>query len=138
MTRTVFAFLTSALLSLSMLAGCCPPPQRPERPLVHDDEKQVAAVEAQLKGAERAGWSREQERAFSGHLATLSMKTRLEYAHRLARALTFGKIRMLPPPPPPENAPACPCGGNSCGVAVAEPPPAVPAPVKGKAERPPR
>ena len=95
-------------------------------------------MEAQLKGAESGGWNREQERAFSGHLATLSMKTRLDYAHRLARALTFGTIRMLPPSPPPENAPVCPCGGNSCGVAAVEPPPAVQTPVKGKAERSPR
>ena len=108
-------------LSLSFLAvaGCCHEyeAQRPlPPPPIENEARKIDAVEAQLRRTETTGWNSTEERAFSGYLITLPLKTRLEYSQRLARAMTFGKIKRQPPAPPPENAPACPCGANSCGA----------------------
>jgi len=73
--------------------------------------------------AERTGWGSEEERNFSTSMITLPMKIRIDYAHRLARALTYGQIKVRPAAPPPDNAPVCACGGNSCGVTTPTTPP---------------
>ena len=125
------------LLALSLLAssllplgGCCHQhhQQGAVLPPVQNQEQKVAALDNQLKMAQSTGWGSEQERQFSASMATLPMKVRIDYAHRLARALTYGQIKVLPPAPPPDNAPVCACGGNACGVPTPTPQP-TPAPV---------
>jgi len=118
--------LALSLLSLSLWAasGCCHEQQAPVvLPPVQNQEQKVAALDSQLKMAETTGWGSEQERQFSTSMATLPMKVRIDYAHRLARALTYGQIKVRPPVPPPDNAPVCACGGNSCGVPTPAPQP---------------
>lgn len=117
---------SSLFLSLSLLvaAGCCHEQRPTVLPPVQNQEQKIAALDTQLKMAESAGWNGEQERRFSATMATLPMDVRIDYAHRLARALTYGQIKVRPPAPPPDDAPVCACGGNSCGVATtASPPP---------------
>ncbi len=135
--------LSLPLLSLSLLgaAGCCHEQHPTVLPPVQNQEQKIAALETQLRMAQTTGWSSDEERKFSTSMATLPMKVRIDYAHRLARALTYGQIKVRPPAPPPDNAPVCACGRNSCGVTTPTPtpvtapvatPPAAPAPARGE------
>ena len=130
MIRNVAARVSSLFLSLSLLAvaGCCHEQRPTVLPPVQNQEQKVAALDTQLRMAETTGWSSEEERKFSTSMATLPMKVRIEYAHQLARKLTYGQIKVRPPAPPPDNVPACPCGGNACGVNTPTPAP-TPSPV---------
>jgi len=139
MTRSFFARAATLFLSLSLpvIAGCCPNyrAERPSPPPVQEDKRQFDAVETQLRTAEAgAVWDKAQDRAFAMHMAGLSRQTALDYAHRLARDISFGKIKVAPHAPPPENAPACPCGGNACGAAVSVATPVTTVP--GRTDRP--
>lgn len=118
MIRNVAVRASSLFLSMSILvvAGCCHEQQLAVFPPIQNQEQKVAALDTQLKGAETTGWSAEDDRKFSGSMATLPMKVRIDYAHQLARKLTYGQIKVRPAAPPPDNAPVCACGGNSCGV----------------------
>ncbi len=142
MSRVVFARASSLFLSLALLAagGCCHHyhAQGPASlPPVENEAQKRDAVENQLRMAASSGWDSEEERAFSSHLITLPMKTRIEYQQRLARELTFGQIRMKKPKAPSEHVPVCSCG-NACGVAAAPPapaentPPAATVPARGE------
>ena len=127
MIRTIIKRV-SPLFVMSFVLGAagCPAEQKPAvPPPVHeDDTKRVDAAEAQLKAAETNGWGAADEQAFSRNLYSLSLKTRVQLQQRLARAITFGQIKVRQPPPPPPNAPACPCGGDACGaVATTQQPP---------------
>lgn len=125
-TRASSLFLPLALLTV---AGCCHEQQPAVMlPPVENREQKIAALEAQLKAAETSGWGNAEERRFSSSMSTLPMDVRIDYAQRLARALTFNQIRVRRPPPRPANAPICACGGNSCGVTP------VPAPVNNPAQ----
>lgn len=145
MNRVVLARASSLFLSLALLAaaGCCHHyhAQRPASlPPIENEAQKRDAVESQLLMARTSGWDSDEERAFSMHLITLPMKTRIAYQQRLARELTFGQIRMKKPKAPPENVPVCACGGNPCGVAAATPspspvestPPATAVPARGE------
>jgi|GEM_PF-6435067 len=123
--------LSLPLFSLSLLAsgGCCHEHRPTMLPAVQEQDLKVAALDRQLQMAETTGWNSEQERQFSMSMVTLPMKVRIDYAHRLARALTYGQIKVRPAAPPPDNLPACPCGGNVCGV----PTPPTPVPQPGPA-----
>jgi len=133
--RASAMLLSLPLLSLPLLAvaGCCHHQQAATvLPPVQNQEQKVAALDTQLRMAQTTGWSSEEERRFSASMVTLPMKVRIDYAHRLARALTYGQIKLRPSGPPPDNAPVCACGGNSCGVPTPTPQPTpAPQPTQG-------